>query len=124
MLLLKRLYDDTTLLKGNDILTFAGIEPSHFRIYPIATHIAEKLHAYTMPRTRPNTRVKGLPDLALLASVKPLKATILQTAIEQTFTSRNTHSIPASIPDPPTIWEPVYKRMVQLDGLIVLDYVG
>jgi hypothetical protein len=59
---------------ADDVLAFAGVAPPTLRLYPIETHIAEKLHAYTMPRARPNTRVKDLPDLALLATTQPLKA--------------------------------------------------
>ena len=33
-----------------DVLAFAGIAPPTLRVYPIETHVAEKLHAYTMPR--------------------------------------------------------------------------
>jgi len=53
------------VLVADDVLSFAGIAPPTLRIYPIETHIAEKVHAYTMPRARPNSRVKDLPDLAL-----------------------------------------------------------
>jgi hypothetical protein len=56
---------------AEDVLAFAGIAPPTLRLYPIETHIAEKLHAYTMPRARPNSRVKDLPDLALLATARP-----------------------------------------------------
>jgi hypothetical protein len=59
----------------DDVLAFAGITPPVVRLYPVETHIAEKLHAYTMPRARPNTRVKDLPDIALLATTGPLDAT-------------------------------------------------
>jgi hypothetical protein len=54
------------------VLAFAGIAPPTLRLYPIETHIAEKLHAYTMPRARPNSRVKDLPDLGLLATAKTI----------------------------------------------------
>lgn len=60
--------------QGSRFLEFAGVEARTFRLYPRHAHIAEKLHAYTMPRDRSNTRVKDLPDLALLASVGPLDA--------------------------------------------------
>jgi hypothetical protein len=30
-----------------DVLGFAGIAPPTIRLYPLETHIAEKLHAYT-----------------------------------------------------------------------------
>jgi hypothetical protein len=59
---------------AEDILAFAGIAPPTLRLYPIETHVAEKLHAYTMPRARPNSRVKDLPDLALLATAQPFDA--------------------------------------------------
>ncbi|WP_414654065.1 nucleotidyl transferase AbiEii/AbiGii toxin family protein [Hyalangium sp.] len=65
--------------------------------------MAEKLHAYTMPRSRPNSRVKDLPDIALLASAQPLKATHLRDAIEQTFRFRGTHELPVMFPEPPTV---------------------
>jgi hypothetical protein len=57
---------------ADDVLEFAGIAPPVVRLYPIETHIAEKLHAYTMPRARPNTGIKDLPDIALLATTRPL----------------------------------------------------
>lgn len=44
---------------AEDTLAFVGIAPPRLRLYPIVTHIAEKLHAYTMPRARPNSRVKS-----------------------------------------------------------------
>jgi hypothetical protein len=60
-----------------------GIAPPTLRLYPIETHIAEKLHAYTMPRARPNSRVKDLPDLALLGTAQPIEAKRLRAALEQ-----------------------------------------
>jgi len=59
---------------AEDVLAFAGIAPPSLRLYPVVTHVAEKLHAYTMPRSRPNSRVKDLPDLALLATAQALDA--------------------------------------------------
>jgi predicted XRE-type DNA-binding protein len=35
------------VVTGDDLLSFAGIEPATLRLYPVETHIAEKLHAYT-----------------------------------------------------------------------------
>ncbi|HEV7504335.1 MAG TPA: nucleotidyl transferase AbiEii/AbiGii toxin family protein [Thermoanaerobaculia bacterium] len=60
------------VILAEDVLAFAGIAPPTLRLYPIETHIAEKLHAYTMPRSRPSSRVKDLPDIALLATVQSL----------------------------------------------------
>ena len=48
----------------------------------------------------PNTRVKDLPDIALLATIQPLEARRLRAALERTFEFRATHPLPASLPDP------------------------
>jgi hypothetical protein len=102
---------------AEDVLAFAGIAPPRLRLYPVESHIAEKLHAYTMPRSRPNSRVKDLPDIALLASVRDIDSMTLRTAIERTFKHRATHPVPASAPAPPEAWVPVYARMAANDRL-------
>lgn len=100
-----------------DVLAFAGITPPTLRLYPIETHIAEKLHAYTMPRPRPNSRVKDLPDIALLASARSLDAMRLRAALEQTFTFRKTHALPAMLPAPLPAWVMPYAAMAREDEL-------
>lgn len=37
-------------IEGSDILAFVGVPRPRFAAYPVPTHIAEKLHAYTLPR--------------------------------------------------------------------------
>lgn len=106
-----------TEVVGNDLLGFVGIPAPVFRAYPVATHVAEKLHAYTMPRPKPNSRVKDLPDIALLATVADLDASALAAAIRETFAHRATHLPPGSLPEPAVPWEPVYARMATADGL-------
>jgi hypothetical protein len=81
------------------------------RLYPLETHVAEKLHAYTLPRSRPNSRVKDLPDLALLSMVRPLRRERLRRAIAQTFGFRATHDVPTHLPEPPQSWRGVYAAM-------------
>lgn len=105
------------VVTADDVLGFVGIEPPTLRLYPVETHIAEKLHAYTMPRPRPNSRVKDLPDIALLASIGALEASRLAEALEQTFTFRKTHALPASLPDPNAAWETPYAAMAKADLL-------
>lgn len=83
--------------------------------------MAEKLHAYTLPRARENTRVKDLPDLALLATTGPYRAAALRDAIEATFAFRKTHPVPAAFPAPPTSWTPTYARMAARDELAWRD---
>ena len=102
---------------ADDVLGFAGIPPPKLRVYPIETHIAEKLHAYTMPRKRENSRIKDLPDLALLAKIREIDGALLRMALEQTFTFRKTHPLPSFLPEPPSSWVDVYRRMAEEDGL-------
>ena len=108
-------------LVGHDWLGFAGISAPRLRLYPVEAHIAEKLHAYSLPRSRTNTRVKDLPDLALLGTLKSLQGRTLRAAFEQTFRLRGTHPVPPSLPDPPAEpearWEPVYAAMAHENDL-------
>lgn len=107
------IFGEPDLITADDLLDFAGIAPPVLQLYPIETHIAEKLHAYTMPRARTNTRVKDLPDMALLAGIRALEAERLRAAIEQTFTYRATHALPKGLPAPPTSWSVPYQQMAR-----------
>ncbi len=111
------IFGEPERIVGSDVLAFAGIEPPTLRVYPIETHIAEKLHAYTMPRQRPNSRVKDLPDLALLATAQPIDANRLRDALEQTFAFRNTHLLPETVPSPLPAWTTPYAVMARDDQL-------
>jgi hypothetical protein len=105
------------LAVAEDTLAFAGIAPPTLRLYPVETHVAEKLHAYTMPRHRPNSRVKDLPDLALLATLEGIDAQRLRAALDQTFAFRRTHELPAVLPDPIPAWNAPYAAMAREDLL-------
>ena len=99
------------MVQAKDTLGFAGIAPPELRLYPIETHIAEKLHAYTLPRSRPNTRVKDFPDLALLAGIRAIDASQLRLALTQTFAFRRTHPLPTAVPEPAASWTGPYAAM-------------
>lgn len=111
------IFGEAELVATEDVLAFAGIAAPSLRIYPLETHLAEKLHAYTMPRSRPNSRVKDLPDIALLATVRALRATDLRAAFQQTFSFRTSHALPSSLPPPPGEWSTPYEAMSREDGL-------
>lgn len=96
-----------------DRLDFIGVAAPKLRVYPLETHIAEKLHAYTLPRSGPNGRVKDLPDLALLAQVRPIRRAELRGALQQTFHFRAVHPLPSSFPDPPSMWEQPYAALAR-----------
>lgn len=111
------IFGEPDVVTADDVLDFAGIPPPVLRLYPIETHIAEKLHAYTVPRTRINTRVKDLPDIALLAGIQSLQAERLRKAFEQTFKHRATHPLPHALPDPPASWSTSYQQMARENEL-------
>jgi len=111
------IFGEPEVVVAEDTLGFAGIAPPTLRVYPVETHLAEKLHAYTMPRARPNTRVKDLPDIALIATAGPLESGRLRAAIEQTFDFRGTHDVPASLPAPPDTWRGPYTTLAKEDRL-------
>lgn len=104
-------------LEGSDFLAFAGVARPRIRVYPRETHIAEKVHAYTLPRKRPNSRVKDLPDIALLSSIGPFEGAVLRSALERTFNFRASHPLPSTLPEPPSTWLAAYARMAVDDGL-------
>lgn len=110
--------NQTREIVADDTLAFAGIEPARLRLYPVASHIAEKLHAYTMPRARPNSRIKDLPDIALLATTGAILAAVLRSALERTFEFRGTHELPEELPPPPATWGTAYEAMAKSEELI------
>jgi hypothetical protein len=111
------IFGESDAVLADDVLGFAGIAPPTLRLYPIETHIAEKLHAYTLPRKRPNSRIKDLPDLGLLAGSRLIDAARLRGALEQTFTFRATHDLPPRLPEPPIVWARPYAALARDDQL-------
>ncbi len=110
------------VIEADDVLGFAGISPPKIQVYPPETHVAEKLHAYTAPRQRQNSRVKDLPDIALLASAIAFDAVQLAAALRQTFNFRKTHALPCEFPNPPPDWKAPYEALAQKDKLIWLKF--
>jgi hypothetical protein len=104
-------------IDGSDFFSFAGVARARHRVYPRVSHIAEKFHAYTLPRARENSRVKDLPDLALLAGMGPLDATAVRKALDATFTFRKSHVLPTSFPAAPASWAARYSKIARDDEL-------
>lgn len=108
---------DPDYLFSIDSLVFADIEPVQHPMISREHHIAQKLHAYTLPRDRENSRVKDLPDLGLLALTGPLSKHAVRAAIDVTFTNRTTHHRPARLPPPPANWAKKYTEIAEADEL-------
>jgi hypothetical protein len=92
------------LVECRDWLAFAGIARTSVRIIPREQQFAEKLHAYTLPRSTPNSRVKDLVDLALLVRAGELEPSVASAAIDATFGRRATHAVPRHLDPPPAEW--------------------
>lgn len=99
------------VLEGSDFFARYGLSRLRVPVYPLPTHIAEKVHALTLPRARPNSRLKDLVDVALLSEVDGHDADLLRTAINRTFTFRASHRAPERLPDPPGEWRSKYGTM-------------
>jgi hypothetical protein len=98
------LVDPAEVLRGSDLLAFAGVPPVDFPVYPITQHLAEKLHAYTLPRAEGNTRVKDLLDMVFVASVTDVDGDQLLRSVRATFAARATHQLLTHLPSPPDTW--------------------
>jgi hypothetical protein len=73
------IFGEPDVIKTADTLAFAGIPPTSVQVYPLETHIAEKLHAYTIPRPRPTRESKTYPT----SRFSPGFATSIRRIFEQ-----------------------------------------
>jgi len=110
---------DADELVGSDLLVFAGIAPIRFPVYPLPQQLAEKLHAYTLPRTVENTRVKDLVDLVSIAKSDRVSGDQLLASLRATFAVRATHDCPAALPAPPTSWGMAFRELSSATGMPV-----
>ena len=106
------------MLEGSDFFDRYGLARLRVAAYPLPTHLAEKLHALTLPRTQPNSRLKDLVDVALLSDLDGHKAALLRHAIDRTFRFRASHPVPALLPDPPGEWSARYARLQSDERLV------
>jgi predicted nucleotidyltransferase component of viral defense system len=106
------------ILEGQDWLGFAGIAKVKLPAISREEQFAEKLHAYTLPRTgRPNTRVKDLVDMVLLFNSGTMDQVRLAENIKATFLRRGTKDVPESLPPPQDDWAEPFGVMAAECGL-------
>ncbi|MBX9923880.1 MAG: nucleotidyl transferase AbiEii/AbiGii toxin family protein [Rhabdochlamydiaceae bacterium] len=110
----------TETMRGADWLGFCGIPSPVFFMISIEQQFAEKLHAYTLPRLeRPNTRVKDLVDMVLLAKMRSMDFEVLKEALRLVFKVRQTHPLPQKVDAPPQAWEVPYNELAKECALML-----
>ncbi len=106
------------IIKGSNLLEFAGIDAVSFPVYPKEQQFAEKLHSYTFPRElRVPSRIEDLLDLSLLIESGMPEARFVLEAVRATFEQRNTHPLPEVLPESPPSWEAGYVEMAETCGV-------
>jgi hypothetical protein len=112
------LRDSFEAVEGRDWLAFAGIPRMEFAAISGEEQFAEKLHAYTRPRTgRENSRVKDLVDMAQLIDSGELNRAELAIIIRATFERRQTHPIPSTLAPPPVFWREPFAVIARECGM-------
>lgn len=104
---------DPERLRLPGVLDFAGIRAVEVDVVDRREHFAEKLHALTRPRDRPNTRVKDLADLILLIDGGLEAEASLWAITERVFAGAGIHEVPDGIEDPPEQWREPYAQLAR-----------
>jgi hypothetical protein len=94
-----------------DWLSFAGIQQPKVHVISREQQFAEKIHAYTLPRSSPNSRVKDLVDLTLLSRDSHVDKLRVLNALRDTFERRNTHTLSATLIAPPEKWRIPFEAL-------------
>ena len=89
-----------------------GLKSFTIKAIPIEHHVAEKIHALTLPRDISNSRVKDLVDLFLIFKFEKFSDEKIKNCIKQTFIKRNTHKVPIELPFPNESWEKPFNSMM------------
>ena len=96
-----------------DWLAFAGIASPRVPTILREQQFAEKLHAYTLPCSSTNRRVKDLIDMALLIRSERLAPKSAADAVRLTFNRRQTHELPSELLKPPAEWQGLYNSLAR-----------
>ena len=113
------IFGSSITMEGSDFWRSYGIERASISVIPSATHLAEKLHAYSFPyEDRVNMRTKDLIDILLLAAVLDgVRAEELFQAFQTTFDFRQTHTLPRKLESPPIEWKQQYEKIRRKERL-------
>src|SRR5262245_7513448 len=96
-----------------DWLGFAGIQPSRVRMIAREQQFAEKLHAYTLPRSSANSRVKDLVDIALLIRSGGLDRRRIADVLHRQFEGEGQRDLPMVLIPPPAEWRIPFQALAE-----------
>lgn len=96
----------------HDWLSFANIKPIKVLAISKEQQFAEKIHAYTLPRDRQNSRVKDLVDMVLLIE-GGMNSKRISESIFATYKRRKTHDFVNEMTPPPEKWQDVFKALAE-----------
>jgi hypothetical protein len=105
------------IIGTRDWLAFAGVESPRVQLIAREQQFAEKVHAYSLPRNHPNSRVKDLVDIALLINDNTLDLQKVFNALRLTFERRVTLPMPKTLVAPPSEWETPFQTLAKECGL-------
>lgn len=105
--------EDQDSLQPRDWLAFAGIPPLGFPATTVEQQLAEKIHSYSLPRQKPNSRVKDLVDIILLTRNFKINKERMADSLKSTFKLRKTHSIPGELSPPPEAWGKTFSALAE-----------
>lgn len=104
--------DEIEDIEGSDWLKYCGINAPKIKMISIEQQLAEKLHAYTLPRIEKlNSRVKDLIDMLLLIKFRHINLSNFKLVIQKVFKTRKTHEIPQVLEQPPLEWTLIYNTL-------------
>jgi predicted nucleotidyltransferase component of viral defense system len=101
----------------HDWLGFAEIPAVSIPVISAEQQFAEKLHAYTQPRGRENSRVKDLIDMLLLVKEDRMSASKLMEISNATFKKRESSLFPPKFDAPPESWRRKFAEIANECGI-------
>lgn len=101
------------VMVSRDWLAFAEIAAPLIAMIGREQQFAEKIHAFTVARPSPNSRVRDLVDLHLLISSGSLDVSLCAEALRRTFERRNTHEVPKELVPPPVDWDRPFRVLAE-----------
>ena len=104
-------------IKSRDWLSFSHIPAGVYVAIAEEQQFAEKIHAYTLPRQKPNSRVRDLVDMHLLIRSELMDGKKTKDMILGTFKRRKTHPVPSILPAPVPAWKEPFQALAKECGL-------